>query len=652
MSETAKLELFKYDNVVTNTDKFDIDKALNENWDRIDEFATNIDSQVSEVDAKNIEQDTKITETTEKNTEQDNEISQLQTEKAELETELKELQEDFYCNSLRGQTSGEYIHVEDSSNCRCKIGIGGNHSQETTSTEDGDEYDSPSPDYPSEVECVGNNINYLPADENEWVQGTLNYGFEKADNTRIRTKNYLPAIATKQTISMIKNQGYAYANIWYYDANKTYISNQYALSGEKTTNFNQLTFTPPGETAYIKVVIRKTDGSEISTSEISNIKPKLEEGSIATSYSPYGQGSVEVNVRNKNLLNIEDNTYNSNGMQTTVKNGEINIKGTITETYFYLIKDTKCFIKKGIYTLSLSRAFGFQIEFCVKYLNGTSETFKFMNAKNKQIELTDNVISYNISFSYIEKGISLSYDITIQLEHGSTATDYAQYEEQTYIMPIQEEMLEDDYIDFENEEEVHVWRKHAFTGEETWEVGTIKDVTQVFLWEINSLTPAISWICNSFTNKQDGKDVEKIALTYRVNIETYIAINKSRLEGFSDDLTDTEKVTLFKAWLKEQYNAGTPVIVYYKLAKTKRLPFTDEQKEIAKKIRKARTYKNVTNITTDSIAVLDLDYAKDLETEQNKMQNEIDEIKQLLSTTQTSALLLDNMQKDIESEVE
>ena len=35
-----------------------------------------------------------------------------------------------------------------------------------------------------------------------------------------------------------------------------------------------------------------------------------------------------------------------------------------------------------------------------------------------------------------------------------------------------------------------------------------------------------------------------------------------------------------------------------------------------------------------------------------KMQNEIDEIKQLLSTTQTSAMLLDNLQKEVESEVE
>ena len=64
-------------------------------------------------------------------------------------------------------------------------------------------------------------------------------------------------------------------------------------------------------------------------------------------------------------------------------------------------------------------------------------------------------------------------------------------------------------------------------------------------------------------------------------------------------------------------------------------------------------YKNITNISlSDELASIDVEYKKDLETEHNKLQNEIDEIKQLISTTETSALLLDNLQKDVESEVE
>lgn len=507
MSETTKLKLFKHDNVETNTNKFDIDKALNENWDKIDNFVTNIDGQVSEVDAKNIEQDTKITEITEKNTEQDNEVSQLQTEKAELESELKELQEDFYCNSLRGQASGEYIHVENSSNCRCKIGIGGNQEQETTSTENGDEYDSPSPDYPSEVKTVKDTVKVSVCNEN-----LLNFNVAQNDKVSINTDGTI------------------------------------TINGDGGFNLKL-------EKVKIKANIQYY------------IRWELVSGSIDSSKSG---GNVFLNPTLS--MWIEQNSFTK-----IIKTEDTNIEGI--------------------------------------WINGS---VVFTNAKIKMW----------ISRSQI---------------------DYILHQSQNYIVPIQQEMLTDDCIDFENEEEVHTWGKYVLTGDEYWKIGTVKEKTQVFLFEAVARTNTLNYICNCFASGTGGKDVEGMAF---VRKDMYLAINKSRLEGFSDDLTDTEKVALFKAYLKELYDAGTPVIVYYKLQTETRLKFTDEQKEAVKELKKARTYKNITNITTDGIAVLDLDYAKDLEIEQNKMQNEIDEIKQLLSTTQTSALLLDNIQKDLESEVE
>ena len=49
--------------------------------------------------------------------------------------------------------------------------------------------------------------------------------------------------------------------------------------------------------------------------------------------------------------------------------------------------------------------------------------------------------------------------------------------------------------------------------------------------------------------------------------------------------------------------------------------------------------------------MINIKYLKDAETEHNKLQAQIDEIKQLLSSTETSAMLLNNMQTDLESEV-
>lgn len=103
MSETTNLKLKKHDNPSTNEEQFDVENYLNGNWDKIDENVGEVNTNISNINSKN----------------------------TELEKELKEMQEDFYQNSIRGQASGEYIHVEDSSNCRARIGIGGNSEQET-----------------------------------------------------------------------------------------------------------------------------------------------------------------------------------------------------------------------------------------------------------------------------------------------------------------------------------------------------------------------------------------------------------------------------------------------------------------------------------------------------------------------------------------
>lgn len=47
MSETTNLQLFKHDNPSTNTNPFNVETALNENWDKIDAFAGNTNSELN-----------------------------------------------------------------------------------------------------------------------------------------------------------------------------------------------------------------------------------------------------------------------------------------------------------------------------------------------------------------------------------------------------------------------------------------------------------------------------------------------------------------------------------------------------------------------------------------------------------------------------
>ena len=73
----------------------------------------------------------------------------------------------------------------------------------------------------------------------------------------------------------------------------------------------------------------------------------------------------------------------------------------------------------------------------------------------------------------------------------------------------------------------------------------------------------------------------------------------------------------FKSKLKELYEAGTPVIIYYKLAKSELIECTKAQSKVLDEIySKAHTYKNITNISAESSEVnpiINVKYLKDTE---------------------------------------
>nr|DAZ79055.1 MAG TPA: hypothetical protein [Caudoviricetes sp.] len=53
MSETKNLKLFKHEEPLeTNNNKFDIDKALNQNWDKVDEYVEKINTEISNIQEK------------------------------------------------------------------------------------------------------------------------------------------------------------------------------------------------------------------------------------------------------------------------------------------------------------------------------------------------------------------------------------------------------------------------------------------------------------------------------------------------------------------------------------------------------------------------------------------------------------------------
>lgn len=108
MSETTNLKLFKHNEPLeTNENQFDIDLALNQNWDKIDNFAGKVDDKVIEIEENIDEQILRI--------EQQNElISKLKNALINIETE-----------------QSKSIYIKDASEVPAQLKVEGNNEQET-----------------------------------------------------------------------------------------------------------------------------------------------------------------------------------------------------------------------------------------------------------------------------------------------------------------------------------------------------------------------------------------------------------------------------------------------------------------------------------------------------------------------------------------
>ena len=595
MSETDFLKLKKHDNVETNTEKFDIDNYLNGNWDKINENAKKVNTDISNINSKNTEQDKSITEIKNKDTEQNSKIVELQTEKAELEKELKEAQEDFYQNSIRGQASGEYIHVEDSSNCRAKIGISGNSEQETREGYNQFKTNTSSRTV-NGVTVTKNN------DSSISFSGTTTAGFTvqlvNYNDLEVTKKMYLRNYGTLENANFIVQLIRSGKTSVEYVPIRPDVTLNAGDIIQKIYVQQQLT----GKTVSGTLDILLTDYENKDKGyEQYGVMPSPDYRSEIKAVG--SQGSFKIIKSNKNLFNANDIVFSNawtiikNGSEVLVAEGVGNFEWKGWNNYINSLIDKYKIISYGIFSEKRTNT-----ENIFNWSDGVAKAIHFNTIYTTKEGKSEGV--------WVRNDLKLSNEtLKIIVGIGDIST-YMQHDEQSYIMPVQQEMLEGDYFDFENEEEVHVWKKYEATGNENW-ITSSSDFSSEKIY-------------SAYLTISDMKEKSKIYCTHFKNIidttKQYIFVPYSNIlvTGISKDIASD--VTGFKNYLKSQYDAGTPVVVYYKLETPNRLKFTDEQKVVAKELKNVRTYKKVTNITTDSKAILDLDYAKDLETLLNNTQ--------------------------------
>lgn len=325
-----------------------------------------------------------------------------------------------------------------------------------------------------------------------------------------------------------------------------------------------------------------------------------------------GMGSVEIDVINKNFINMQKKTTSWSGAKVTVENNKITFVGASDgslglsfssyESKIKMLKGNKITYSSkyvsGSYT-SGNTYYNLKLIYqdgtsTVIYMDRNVSTYK--NNISKTIILEKDVVAYQINGSgYTISGLTNELVYEFQLEIGDSASEIVEQSSQTAIMPLQQEMLEGDYV---ADVEHHEWGEYMLTGNETniSRSGSVNGITQFNIAKIvykNPNTEEITARSNYFLGVKWDKSW---------TIDNCIC---NTTDGYSIRIMTSEYTTVedFKTWLKSKYDEGSPVIIYYKLATPVNLELTSEQKAIQSTLKPA--YADITNIyATEDLPIL------------------------------------------------
>ncbi len=806
-----KIEELNIHRDVNSTEQFDVQGYLNENWDKMQDVVDNnaeelmqaqkdistlkkdnktnkssidvleksnetINKSLEDIDTKDKKQDEAIKANKES-------IEELQAENLEIKSENERLRKDIKSIAIVGEENGESIHIEDSSDARCELEIGGNQQQEiregynlldlsnfstqtkngvtATKNEDGsiklvgtnsgdtfninlstingeigdyiasgvtegsretyflgivkpgvktfaevtngssnfslteettiaaniyivkgatinttiypmlikgtenkpyEQYGaSPSIDYPSPVKSVGDNVNLFPG----WEMGTIDVatGNKITDPYYIRSVDFISILPNiDYTIYSINSFGFDSLNtaLRLYDKDKKYLGSQYL--GEILEK--NLTFKITNLDARF-MIPTSTNGQKNKIPGNAKVDIKLEKGIIATPYSSYNCGSAKVKLQNRNIMPISS-------LGTNWEYTDKGIKNTITSAE----KEITKFKLKAGQTIKI----GFKLfskpsqdTTFTWYVNNVSNiissfghidrtTFELNKIYTRTYTAEEECVIRSKMFGNANKDI---FEFQIWAEYDNL-TEYKKYEEQSYLVDVQQPMFEGDTF---VRKDGKWYEKHCVKTEImlTFPTTNIEVCGTFANFQINR-NIAFAVVKNDLKITNVRNDILCDKLKAKDNsmwggkedgIQTYINSNKFMIsipfedieKNFGEELTINNYSQAFRKYI----NDNGPFKIYYLLEEPELVECTEAQNKVLDEIyNKAHTYKNITNISAESAEVnpiICLKYLKDPETEHNKLQAQIDEIKQLLSTTETSAMLLNNMQTDLESEV-
>ena len=355
-----------------------------------------------------------------------------------------------------------------------------------------------------------------------------------------------------------------------------------------------ITFTSTEATSEYHVVLLDTSSASLTDFTIKDMQ--LEAGSEATSFEPYVggipapnpeypqdihvvTGEQTVTVNGKNLWKpAPDGTSMQGGITSVRENGVITLTGTSTSTStgtsaFYNLDAP---LPAGTYTFSIPNPLPYRFEFVMQDSDGNTH-FPVIPAgsTSNKITTTWETVKIRNGISGFTSGTEINLTIEgLQLEVGSTATEFQTYQSQSYTVDLGSTELckigdYQDYI-YKSGDNWYVHKeigKHTFNGSESWGEQSNYNTDSRMLFGFNA-TNVISGdnianrtgISNNFIFTQvqsPNIDVTGFYFNTSANYSKWIYVKIQR------SLLPTEDVTGFENWL-----ANNNMIVYYQKTPT------------------------------------------------------------------------------------
>lgn len=293
------------------------------------------------------------------------------------------------------------------------------------------------------------------------------------------------------------------------------------------------------------------------------VKPMLTYGQESREFEPYHGETItpdevelygDAHAVGKNLIPTFRGTASVNGVTAKLNmDGSIKLNGTATANAY--INFPHMMIKAGTYTLSSGSAIPTGIGLSLRGANDQSTNL--LRISNGQSAATGTIAYNGDAYVYISinSGTTAS-NLTIypQLEAGSEATAYEPYQGMTTA-------LEDgDSLDLATGELTRRWQRLELDGTEAWTASGVNEhgINNFRLWmNAGKASWPVKVYCTHYAEKAvEAENAQEAGI--------YLPSGSDTLFIRDTYITAEE----FKAYLAAQKEAGTPVTVLYKIAKS------------------------------------------------------------------------------------